>query len=137
MERTERAKGRTRKARAKAKAGTRAARPAQAQARASAQLARVHFVRISDIIIVHVRPVWVSKGQVRRRKRTQPRVEEIGQKGAKANLARAKAKGSSERKACTESMKEMRPSGSHRPSGSRKDGLKKNTPEQYMMNMMR
>ena len=76
----------------------------------------------------------------RRRKSTQPKVEEIGRKEkarAKVNSAKAIAKGSSERRACMELMRERTPSGSLRPSGPRKDGPKNNTPEQYMMKMMR
>ena len=137
LERTERAKARTRMARAKAKTGTRAARPAQA--RASAQLVRAHFFGISYTTTAPVRPAWVWKGQLRRRKSTQPKVKEIGRKEkarAKVSSAKERAKGSSERKACMELMREMRPSCSHRPCGPRNDGPKKNTLEQYMMKMI-
>ena len=55
----------------------------------------------------------------------RPKVEEISQKEearAKASSARVNAKGSMERKACKELMKETRPSGILRPNGPMKDG---------------
>ena len=140
-ERTERATARTRRTRAKAKTGTMAARPAQAHARPSAQLARVHVVGISDTILGHVRPAWVWKGQFRRRKNTQARVEEIGQKvkaRAKASSVRAKAMESKTRKACMQSMVDTRPSGICRPIGPKKDEPRRmSTPEQFTMKMIR
>ena len=81
-----------------------------------------------------------GKGQPKRKRNMRPKVEEIGQKvkaRAKASLARVKATGSMETKACMESMKETRPSDIHRPSGPRKVGQRRrSTPEQFTMMMM-